>query len=135
MKHGVAFVSTTQQFNTSSSMGRLVLNILLSFARFEREMIAERTRDKMSAARRRGKWTGGPPVLGYDVDPRGGRLIINSEEASRVREIFQLYLKKGSILLVARELSRRGWPTSPGSRGMAGTARARPSPRRRCSVC
>ncbi len=108
-KYGVAFVSTTQQFNTSSSMGRLVLNILLSFAQFEREMIAERTRDKMSAARRRGKWTGGLPVLGYDVDPRGGRLVVNLEEAQQVREIFQLYLKKGSILRVARALNRRGW--------------------------
>ena len=67
--HNVSFVAVTQQFNTSTSLGRLTLNILLSFAQFERELIGERTRDKMSAARRKGKWVGGTPVLGYDVDP------------------------------------------------------------------
>jgi site-specific DNA recombinase len=72
-RHGVSFVSVTQQFNTTHSMGRLTLNILLSFAQFEREIIAERTKDKMWAARRKGKWVGGMPVLGYDVAPRGGR--------------------------------------------------------------
>jgi len=66
---GVSFVSVTQQFNTTSSMGRLTLNILLSFAQFEREVISERTRDKIAASRRRGKYTGGPPLLGYDVAP------------------------------------------------------------------
>src|SRR5881227_4451266 len=71
-RHGVTFVAVTQQFNTTTSMGRLTLNILLSFAQFEREMISERTRDKMSAARKKGKWVGGCPVLGYDVDPGGG---------------------------------------------------------------
>jgi site-specific DNA recombinase len=70
-QRSVSFVSVTQQFNTTNSLGRLTLNILLSFAQFEREIIGERTRDKMCAARRRGKWTGGIPVLGYDVDPRG----------------------------------------------------------------
>ena len=73
-------------------MGRLTLNILLSFAQFEREIISERTRDRMSAARRRGKWVGGLPVLGYDVAPGGGRLIVNAEEAARVRAIYHLYL-------------------------------------------
>jgi site-specific DNA recombinase len=68
-QHQVAFVSVTQQFNTATSMGRLVLHILLSFAQFEREIIAERTRDKIAAARRKGKWAGGMPLLGYDVDP------------------------------------------------------------------
>ena len=87
-RHGVSFVSVTQDFSTTSSLGRLTLNILLSFAQFEREMIGERTRDKVSAARRKGKWTGGIPVLGYDVDARGGRLVVNEEEALRVREIF-----------------------------------------------
>src|SRR5262249_38892748 len=76
-KHGATFVSVTQQFNTTSSMGRLTLNILLSFAQFEREMISERTRDKMGAARRKGKWVGGNPVLGYDVAPQGGALVRN----------------------------------------------------------
>ena len=80
-KRNVSFVAVTQQFNTSTSLGRLTLNILLSFAQFERELIGERTRDKMSAARKKGKWVGGCPVLGYDVDPGGGRLIVNEEEA------------------------------------------------------
>jgi len=83
-KRGVSFVSVTQDFNTSTSMGRLTLNILLSFAQFEREIIGERTRDKLSAARRKGKWIGGIPVLGYDVAPEGGRLVINAAEAEQV---------------------------------------------------
>src|SRR5579884_1507672 len=89
-KHGATFVSVTQQFNTTTSLGRLTLNILLSFAQFEREMIAERTRDKMSAARRKGKWVGGNPVLGYDVSPQGGALVVNEAEAERVRTIDDL---------------------------------------------
>jgi site-specific DNA recombinase len=92
-------------------MGRLTLNILLSFAQFEREIIAERTRDKMCAARRRGKWTGGIPMLGYDIDPKGGRLIVNISEAERVREIFTLYLQQRSLLKVVQELSTRSWTT------------------------
>src|SRR5438552_7068313 len=80
-RRGISFVSVTQDFNTTTSMGRLTLNILLSFAQFEREIISERTRDKLGAARRKGKWIGGVPVLGYDVDPRGGRLIVNDGEA------------------------------------------------------
>ncbi|HEY1759651.1 MAG TPA: recombinase family protein [Bryobacteraceae bacterium] len=108
-KHGATFVSVTQQFNTTSSMGRLTLNILLSFAQFEREMISERTRDKMGAARRKGKWVGGVPVLGYDVAPQGGSLVANQEETRRVREIFALYLELGSLIPVVEELDRRGW--------------------------
>ena len=108
-KHGVSFVSVTQQFNTTNSMGRLTMNILLSFAQFEREIIAERTRDKMSAARRKGKWMGGGLVLGYDVAPRGGRLIVNEEEAAQVRAIYELYLEHRSLIPVVRELDRRGW--------------------------
>jgi site-specific DNA recombinase len=108
-KHGATFVSVTQQFNTTSSMGRLTLNVLLSFAQFEREMISERTRDKMSAARRKGKWVGGNPVIGYDVAPQGGSLWVNQEEAQRVREIFALYLELGSLIPVVEELDRRGW--------------------------
>jgi len=73
-RHAVSFVAVTQQLNTTTSLGRLTLNILLSFAQFEREIIGERTRDKMRAARRKGKWIGGMPVLGYDVAPGGGRL-------------------------------------------------------------
>jgi len=108
-KHGATFVSVTQQFNTTSSMGRLTLNVLLSFAQFEREMISERTRDKMSAARRKGKWVGGNPVMGYDVVPQGGSLVVNREEAQRVREIFALYLELGSLIPLVEELDRRGW--------------------------
>ncbi|MCX5682315.1 MAG: recombinase family protein [Planctomycetota bacterium] len=108
-RHNVSFVSVTQQFNTATSMGRLVLNVLLSFAQFEREIIAERTRDKMSAARRKGKWTGGRPMLGYDVDPKGGRLLVNEDEATRVRAIFDLYLGQQTLIPTVRELDRRGW--------------------------
>jgi site-specific DNA recombinase len=108
-QHGVSFVSVTQQFNTATSMGRLVLNVLLSFAQFEREIIAERTRDKMAATRRKGKWSGGTPVLGYDLDPRGRRLHVHEHEAEQVRGIFALYLEYQALLPVVQELARRGW--------------------------
>jgi site-specific DNA recombinase len=108
-KRHVSLVSVTQQFNTATSMGRLVLNVLLSFAQFEREIIAERTRDKMAATRRKGKWSGGRPVLGYDVDPRGYRMLVNEEEAVRVRAIFALYREHEALLPVVQELERRGW--------------------------
>ena len=108
-KQGATFVSVTQQFNTTSSMGRLTLNVLLSFAQFEREMISERTRDKMRAARRKGKWIGGSPVIGYDVAPAGGSIVVNQKEAQRVREIFALYVELGSLIPVVEELDRRGW--------------------------
>ena len=110
-KHNVSFVSVTQQFNTTNSLGRLTLNILLSFAQFEREIIAERTRDKVSAARRKGKWIGGRPVLGYDIDPHRSRLTINADEALQVRTIFRLYLDFNALAPVASELNRRGWST------------------------
>ncbi|MFH1892348.1 MAG: recombinase family protein [Candidatus Zixiibacteriota bacterium] len=110
-QHEVSFVSVTQQFNTATSMGRLVLNVLLSFAQFEREIISERTSDKMCAARRKGKWVGGPPVLGYDLDRERKRLIVDPNEAKIVRELFDLYLKRESMLKVAREANRRGWKT------------------------
>src|SRR5437868_4569593 len=108
-QRSVSFVSVTQQFNTTSSLGRLTLNILLSFAEFERQIISERTRDKMSAARRKGKWVGGTPVLGYDVDPAGGRLVVNDKEAQRVREIFRLFKTHRSLLKVVDELATRRW--------------------------
>jgi site-specific DNA recombinase len=107
-RHHVAFVSTTQQFNSATSMGRLVLNMLLSFAQFEREIISERTRDKIAATRRKGKWTGGHPLLGYDVDDRC-KLVVNEDEAARVRAIFALYLEREALLPVVQELARRGW--------------------------
>lgn len=109
----VSFVSVTQHFNTTNSMGRLTLNILLSFAQFEREIISERTRDKIAAARRRGKWMGGKPLLGYDlvVTPGGGKLVVNDDEAARVRAIFELYLEHERIAPVLQELDRRSWRT------------------------
>jgi site-specific DNA recombinase len=110
-EHHVSFVSITQQFNSGTSMGRLVLNVLLSFAQFEREIISERTRDKIAATRRKGKWSGGLPVLGYDVDPRILRLVVNSKEATRVRAIFDLYLEHQALLPVVQVLERRGWRT------------------------
>ncbi len=118
-RNGVSFVAVTQQFNTTSSLGRLTLNILLSFAQFEREIISERTRDKMSAARRKGKWIGGHPVLGYDIDSKGGRIVVNPAEAEQVRTLFGLYMKKGSTLPVLLETQRIGlvskqWTTEDG---------------------
>src|SRR6266704_3066659 len=110
-ERGVSLVSVTQQMNTTDSLGRLTLNILLSFAQFERELIAERTRDKMRAARRKGEWLGGCPVLGYDVDPQGGGLKINAAEAERVRSIFQQIAEAKSSMEVIGGLSRRGWTT------------------------
>lgn len=108
-KHHISFVSVTQQFNTSNSMGRLMLNVLLSFAQFEREIISERTRDKIAATRRKGKWSGGKPLLGYDVVDT--KLIVNQDEAERVREIFSWYLEHKALVPVVQELNRRGWTT------------------------
>jgi site-specific DNA recombinase len=108
-RHQVSFVSVTQQLNSATSMGRLMLNVLLSFAQFEREIIAERTRDKIAATRRKGKWSGGRPLLGYDLDPGGRGLVVNAEEAERVRAIFDLFLEYESLPAAARELERRGW--------------------------
>lgn len=125
-QRSVSFVSVTQQFNTTTSLGRLTLNILLSFAQFERELIGERTRDKMSAARRKGKWVGGTPVLGYDVDPAGGRLIVNEKEAKRVCEIFGLFVQHHSLAALVAELARRRSKTKSrkSKRGTAHVGRA-----------
>lgn len=108
-KNKVAFVSVTQQFNTTNSMGRLMLNVLLSFAQFEREIIGERTRDKLAATRRKGKWAGGMPVLGYDV--KDTKLVVNTAEVERVRAIFELYIKHEAVTPVLKDLQRRGWTT------------------------
>lgn len=94
-KRGVSFVSVTQQFNTTTSMGRLTLNVLLSFAQFEREVTGERIRDKIAASKRKGMWMGGYPPLGYDAKDRA--LVINPEEAQRVRMIFEQYLQLKSV--------------------------------------
>jgi site-specific DNA recombinase len=119
-RHNVTFVSVTQQFNTTTSMGRLTLNILLSFAQFEREVIGERIRDKFAASRKRGMWMGGWPPLGYEVEDR--RLVVVEPEAALVRRIFDRFAKTGSALAVARELNTAGEvtkrrPSANGDRG------------------
>ncbi len=121
---GVAFVSVTEHFETSSPMGRMVLNMLATFAQFERETIAQRTRDKMLAARRKGMWTGGRPVLGYDVEDK--RLTVNKEEAERVRAVYELYLDLGSLLPVVDELKRRRWKTKTWTNKKGDLVRGRP---------
>src|SRR6187399_27134 len=93
--HGASFVSVTQQFNTTTSMGRLTLNVLLSFAQFEREVTAERIRDKVAASKRKGLWMGGFAPIGYR--PHERTLVVDEPQAQRVREIFDLYLKLGCV--------------------------------------
>jgi len=105
----ISFVAVTQQFNTTTSMGRLTLNVLLSFAQFERELSAERVRDKVAASRRKGKWTGGTVPLGYDA--KNKKLIVNKSEAETVRTIFRLYLELKSFGRLVVELDRRGTVT------------------------
>ncbi|MCB1501883.1 MAG: recombinase family protein [Bauldia sp.] len=104
---GVTFVSVTQSFNTTTSMGRLTLNILLSFAQFEREVIGERIRDKFAASRKKGMWMGGWAPLGYDIKDR--KLVVNETEAAAVRRIFERFAKCRSALAVVRELAAEGF--------------------------
>ncbi|SHN80812.1 recombinase family protein [Bradyrhizobium erythrophlei] len=103
--HGVSFVSVTQQFNTTTSMGRLTLNVLLSFAQFEREVTSERIRDKIAASKRKGLWVGGPLPLGYEL--KDSKLLIVDEEAERVRLIFRRYLEVSGINELARDLKKK----------------------------
>jgi site-specific DNA recombinase len=105
-EHAVSFVSVTQQFNTTTSMGRLTLNVLLSFAQFEREVTSERIRDKIAASKRKGLWVGGMAPLGYETKDR--RIVVVEEEAERVRTIFRSYLTLGSLNRVLADLRRRG---------------------------
>ncbi|MEQ9586826.1 MAG: recombinase family protein [Parvibaculaceae bacterium] len=107
--HGVSFVSVTQQFNTTTSMGRLTLNMLLSFAQFEREVTGERIRDKIAASKRKGMWMGGRVPLGYE--PNGRTLVIDEPSAKTVRTIFRLYLELGNVRLVKEEADRLGLTT------------------------
>ena len=109
--HGVRFVSVTEQLNTSTPAGRMQVRMIMSFAEFERELISERTRDKMQAARRKGKWVGGVPVLGYDIDPDGKGLVVNPDEAVQIQAIYALYLDRKSLLPTLQELARRRWTT------------------------
>jgi len=116
-RHGVSFVSVTQQFNTTNSMGRLMLNILLSFAQFEREVTGERIRDKIAASKKKGLWMGGIPPLGYDVKDR--RLVVNEREAKTVRHIFRRFVQLGSATLLVKELrldgvTSKSWVTQSG---------------------
>ena len=105
-RHEVAFVAVTQQFNTTTSMGRLTLNMLLSFAQFEREVTAERIRDKVAASKKKGMWMGGVPPLGYDI--REKKLVINPTEAETVRHIFRRYVALGSVDALRAELTEAG---------------------------
>lgn len=114
---GASFVSITQQFNTTTSMGRLTLNVLLSFAQFEREVTGERIRDKIAASRRKGMWMGGSIPLGYDVSNR--ELVVNEAEATTVREIFEAYVRAGTLSGVQHDLRQRRilskrWTSSTG---------------------
>lgn len=108
-KQGIDFVSVTQPIDTTSPVGRLMRSILMEFAQFEREMIAERTRDKLGAMIKKGKWTGGPPPMGYDRDRASKKLVVNEVEAEVVREMFQTYIKTGSLSATASRLNGRGW--------------------------
>jgi site-specific DNA recombinase len=116
---GVSFVSVTQQFNTTTSMGRLTLNILLSFAQFEREVTGERIRDKIAASKKKGMWMGGTVPLGYDLDAR--KLIPHPTEAELVRNIFALYAKLGCVVKLLGQLKHenvktKAWVTKKGIR-------------------
>ena len=124
---GVSFVSVTQQFNTTTSMGRLTLNILLSFAQFEREVTGERIRDKIAASKKKGMWMGGLVPLGYDLEKR--KLVPNPKEAELVSKIFSLYLELGCVRKLAQRLDReeirsKVWITRTGAR-LGGVAFAR----------
>ena len=112
-RNGVTFVSVTQSFNTTTSMGRLTLNILLSFAQFEREVTAERIRDKVRASRMKGMWMGGVPPLGYEVRDR--KLVVNEADAAHVRWIFDSFVEIGSGTVLAREVAKLGLKTPRGN--------------------
>ena len=120
---GVSFVSVTQQFNTTSSMGRLTLNVLLSFAQFEREVTGERIRDKIAASKKKGMWMGGPVPLGYDLSNR--QLVINPAEADTVRTIFTRYVALKSVTDLQIELERTEFRTK---RRIASAGREAPRP-------
>src|SRR4029077_13511300 len=107
--NGLSFVSVTQQFNTTTSMGRLTLNVLLSFAQFEREVTGERIRDKIAASKKKGRWMGGLVPLGYDLKNR--TLVINEPQAETVRTLFRLYLELETVRRLKEEADRRGLVT------------------------
>jgi DNA invertase Pin-like site-specific DNA recombinase len=123
---GVSFVSVTQQFNTTSSMGRLTLNVLLSFAQFEREVTGERIRDKIAASKKKGMWMGGNVPLGYDANER--TLVANPAEAETVRRIFALYRGSAACAGSRRRPTVSGFGRNVAERRMATSAAANPSP-------
>ncbi len=110
-QRGVSFVSVTQSFDSSTPMGRLTVNVLMSFSQYEREVIGERIRDKVAGAKRKGKFTGGTPPLGYDVHPQETRLVVNEAEAKIVRHIFKRFAQIGSPITIANELNKKGVTT------------------------
>ena len=121
-QHNVSFTSITQNFSSSTAMGRLTMHVLLSFAAFERDIIAERVRDKIAGAKRKGMFTGGTPVLGYNIDPQTRKLIVNLNEAKLVRHIFKRYSEVRSGQTIAKELNSRGIRTKSWT-NKAGTIR------------
>ena len=123
-EHQVSFVSVTQAFNTASSMGRLTLNVLLSFAQFEREVTAERIRDKIAASKKKGMWMGGSVPLGYDVQDK--KLIINQAEANTIRTIFDLYRRHRNVRVVQVETGMLGIRTKARGPGDGGRNKAKP---------
>ena len=132
--HGVSFVSVTQQFNTTTSMGRLTLNVLLSFAQFEREVTSERIRDKIAASKRKGLWVGGNLPLGYEM--KDGKIAVVEEEAELVRSIFRRYLELGGVNELVRDLKERDIRTKTSDCSQpADTRRHSRSAAARCSIC
>src|SRR5258706_15486651 len=115
--HGVSFVSVTQQFNTTTSMGRLTLNVLLSFAQFEREVTSERIRDKIAASKRKGLWVGGPLPLGYHM--KDDKIAVVEDEAERVRLIYRRYLELSGVNALVQDLRKRDIRTRDGARAGA----------------
>jgi len=131
--HRVSFVSVTQQFNTTTSMGRLTLNVLLSFAQFEREVTSERIRDKIAASKRKGIWVGGNLPLGYEM--KDGKIAIVEEEAELVRSIFRRYLELGSVNELVRDLRERNIRTKTSGFRRVRPAVASRSAAARCTIC
>ena len=131
--HGVSFVSVTQQFNTTTSMGRLTLNVLLSFAQFEREVTSERIRDKIAASKRKGLWVGGPLPLGYEM--KDGKIAVVEDEAERVRLIYRRYLELSGVNALVRDLRDKDIRTKQGCSQPVRPAAAFSSSAARCSIC
>ena len=131
--HGVSFVSVTQQFNTTTSMGRLTLNVLLSFAQFEREVTSERIRDKIAASKRKGLWVGGPLPLGYQM--KDGKIAVVEDEAERVRLIYRRYLELGGVNALVRDLRERDIRSKADCWQQVRPVAAFSSAVARCSIC